>query len=99
MGRTTTRWRRSRPSRATSPPRESPPGCGSRSGASAVEAFATLDRGHREAALDALLDELPGADEETREDLRKAIVGILSELDPADPLGPKYRKRLAAALY
>ena len=62
-------------------------------------AFAGLDRGHHEAALDALLGELPGADEETREDLRRAIVGILSELDPADPLGPRYRKRLAAALY
>jgi putative thioredoxin len=63
------------------------------------EAFAGLDRGRREAALDALLEELPGADEDTREDLRRAIVGILSELDPADPLGPRYRKRLAAALY
>jgi putative thioredoxin len=63
------------------------------------EAFATLDRGHREAALDALLAEIAGADEETREDLRRAIVGILSAADPADPLGPKYRKRLAAALY
>ncbi len=64
-----------------------------------AEAFATLDRGHREAALDALLEEISGAGEETREDLRRAIVGILSELDPADPLGPSYRKRLAATLY
>jgi len=63
------------------------------------EAFASLQRGDREAALDALLAELPGADEATREELRKAIVGVLSGLDPADPLGPKYRKRLAAALY
>jgi putative thioredoxin len=65
----------------------------------AAEAFATLDRGHVEAALDALLAEIQGADEETREDLRRAIVGVLSGLDPSDPLGPKYRKRLAAALY
>jgi putative thioredoxin len=64
-----------------------------------TEAFATLDRGHREAALDALLEEFGGADEDTHEDLRRAIVGILSEADPADPIGPKYRKRLAAALY
>jgi putative thioredoxin len=64
-----------------------------------TEAFATLDRGHREAALDALLGEISGADEDTREELRRAIVGILSEADPADPIGPKYRKRLAAALY
>jgi putative thioredoxin len=63
------------------------------------EAFATLERGHREAALDALLGEMPAAGEETREDLRRAIVGILDELDPADPAAREYRKRLAAALY
>jgi putative thioredoxin len=63
------------------------------------EAFATFDRGHREAALDALLEEIEGADEETREDLRRAIVGILSEADPADPTAREYRKRLGAALY
>jgi putative thioredoxin len=64
-----------------------------------TEAFAALDRGHREAALDALLGELDGTSEDTREDLRRTIVGILSELDPADPLAREYRKRLAAALY
>jgi putative thioredoxin len=64
-----------------------------------AEAFATLDRGHREAALDALLAEIEGADADTREDLRRAIVGILSEADPADPAAREYRKRLAAALY
>jgi putative thioredoxin len=64
-----------------------------------TEAFATLDRGHREAALDALLKELEGAGEGNREDLRRAIVGVLSELDPADPTAREYRKRLATALY
>ncbi|HKB51538.1 MAG TPA: thioredoxin [Solirubrobacterales bacterium] len=64
-----------------------------------AEAFATLDRGHREAALDALLAEIEEADEDTREDLRRVIVGILSEADPADPSAREYRKRLAAALY
>ncbi len=64
-----------------------------------AEAFAALDRGEREAALDALIGEIGGADEDTREDLRKAIVGVLSGLDPTDPIGPKYRKRLSAALY
>lgn len=63
------------------------------------EAFATLDRGHREAALDALLGEIATADEEDREELRRTIVGILSEADPADPVGREYRKRLAATLY
>jgi len=64
-----------------------------------TEAFVALDRGHREAALDALLEELDSADEGTREDLRRTIVGILSEADPADPMAREYRKRLAAALY
>jgi putative thioredoxin len=72
-----------------------------------AEAFAALDRAatgsglgadHR-AALDALLEEMPGADEEVREALRRVIVGILSEADPADPGARQYRKRLAAALY
>ncbi len=66
----------------------------------AEEAFAALDRGDREAALDALLDELgetTGEQAERRELLRKAIVGILSD-DPADPAAPGYRRRLASAL-
>lgn len=63
-----------------------------------AEGFAALDRGDREAALESLLDEVPGADEEVREDLRRAIVGILSE-DPADPGAREYRRRLATALY
>ena len=71
-----------------------------------AEAFDALDRGEREAALDALLDELGSgssqtdglAPEEARELLRQAIVGILSEVDPADPSGRAYRRRLSAAL-
>ncbi len=71
----------------------------------ATEAFALLDgsgaepESGREASLDALLDEIIGADEETREDLRRAIVAILSESDQADPAAREYRRRLAAALY
>jgi len=69
-------------------------------------AFAALDRGEREAALDALLDELGSgpsqtdglAPDEARELLRQAVVGILSEVDPADPAGRTYRRRLSAAL-
>jgi putative thioredoxin len=71
------------------------------------EAFVALDRGEREAALDALIEQLgslggaaPGGLEpdEARELLRKAVVGILSELDPADPKAREYRRKLAAAL-
>jgi putative thioredoxin len=71
-----------------------------------TEAFAALDRGERDAALDGLLGELESgpaqsdglAPEEARELLRQAIVGILSEVDPADPAARAYRRRLSAAL-
>jgi putative thioredoxin len=62
------------------------------------EAFEALDRCDREAALDALLGEFAGAEEELREDLRRAFIGILNEGDPADPSAREYRRRLAAAL-
>jgi putative thioredoxin len=72
-----------------------------------VEAFKSLDGGDPDAALDALLGELeaPSAqsdasdpDPEKRDLLRRAIVGILTDLDPADPSSRAYRRRLAAAL-
>jgi len=63
------------------------------------DAFEALDRGDREAALDALLGVIAGADEETREQLRRAIVGILSEAPTDDPAARDYRRRLATALY
>jgi thioredoxin-like negative regulator of GroEL len=39
------------------------------------------------------------ANEDTREQLRRAIIGILTTLDPADPAAPIYRRRLSQALY
>jgi putative thioredoxin len=76
----------------------------------ATEAFAALDRGERDAALDSLIravGELPhngdahngdlDADE-ARDLLRRAVVGILSESDPSDPSARAYRRKLAAAL-
>jgi putative thioredoxin len=65
----------------------------------ASEAFEALDRGDGEAALDSLLEAMPDADEETREQLRRAVVGILTELPPGDPTAANYRRRLAKALY
>jgi len=65
----------------------------------APEAFEALARGDREAALDGLLDAIADADEQTREQLRQAIIGILSERDQADPAAREYRRRLATALY
>jgi putative thioredoxin len=65
----------------------------------ATEAFAALDRGETAEALDSLLEHLAEADEDTRERLRRAIVGILADLEPADPAAVAYRRRLATALY
>jgi len=65
----------------------------------AADAFAALDRGERDTALDALLEAIPAADEETRERIRRAIVGILAGAAPDDPTARDYRRRLATALY
>jgi len=61
-------------------------------------AFVALDRGDRQAALDALLAAFPSADGAT-DDLRRIVVGILDELGVDDPLAREYRRKLAAALY
>src|SRR5205807_771351 len=62
------------------------------------EAFAALDAGDREHALDLLLGALGNADG-ARDDIRRVIVGILDELGVDDPLARESRRRLAAALY
>jgi putative thioredoxin len=64
-----------------------------------AEAFESLDRGDRDAALDGLLEAMPSAEDETREQLRRAVVGILTELPQDDPTAASYRRRLAKALY
>jgi putative thioredoxin len=65
----------------------------------ATKAFEAQAKGDRQAALDLLLEEMASVDEETREQLRRAIIGILSELPPDDPTARNYRRRLATALY
>jgi putative thioredoxin len=72
------------------------------------DAFAALDRGDRETALDVLLSALTSVDgaaavegmtpEGARDLIRRAVIGILSEFDPADPAARGYRRKLAAAL-
>jgi putative thioredoxin len=72
----------------------------------APEAWSSLDAGDRTAALDALLESLSqngdaedDLDPSERRDLiRKAIIGILADLDPADPTAREYRRKLSAAL-
>jgi len=62
------------------------------------EALAAADRGDHDRSLELLLAALPQADG-FREDLRRAIVGILDDLGPEHPLARESRRRLAAALY
>ena len=64
--------------------------------ATALEA---LGRGDSEQALDALASTIEEADEDTRELIRKLMVGLFTELGADHPLSTAYRRRLAAALY
>jgi putative thioredoxin len=64
-----------------------------------AEAFDALDAGETERGLDLLIEAIAAADPEKREDLRKAIVGVLDELGVEHPLARDSRRRLASALY
>jgi putative thioredoxin len=71
----------------------------------AADAWTALDHGRRTEALDALLasfsqngDAVDLDPSERRDLLRKAIIGILADLDPADPIAREYRRKLSAAL-
>jgi putative thioredoxin len=63
-----------------------------------AQAFKLLDQGQREQALDALIAALPTADG-LKDDIRRAVVGILSTYDQADPMAKSYRMKLSSALY
>jgi putative thioredoxin len=62
------------------------------------DAFAALDEGETQRALDALLDALGRANGE-RDEIRRVIVGELDALGGDDPIARETRRRLAAALY
>jgi putative thioredoxin len=62
------------------------------------DAFAALDAGDQETALDLLLAALPSADG-AKDDIRKIVVGILDELGVESQLARDSRRRLASALY
>jgi putative thioredoxin len=68
------------------------------SGPDVAEAFAALDAGDHERALDLLIGALPAADG-SKDDIRRVVVGILDELGVEHPLAREGRRRLAAALY
>jgi putative thioredoxin len=62
------------------------------------EAFAALDAGDRERALELLIGAIPSANGH-EDDVRRVVVAILDELGVEDPLAREARRRLAAALY
>jgi putative thioredoxin len=62
------------------------------------EAFAALDSDEPARAIDLLLAALPSADG-AKDDIRRAVIGILDELGVDHPLARDARRRLASALY
>jgi putative thioredoxin len=65
-----------------------------------ADAFAALDAGELERGLGALVDAISATrDEERRDALRRAIVGVLDELGAEHPVARDTRRKLAAALY
>ena len=64
------------------------------------DAFAALDAGEQQRGLDALIAAIAAAQEPgRREDLRRAVVGVLDELGVEHPLARDSRRKLASALY
>jgi putative thioredoxin len=62
------------------------------------DAFAALDAGDTERALELLITAISTADG-ARDDIRRVVVGILDELGVDNPLARDARRRLASALY
>jgi putative thioredoxin len=63
-----------------------------------ADAFAALDSGEHERALDLLIGALPSADG-FKDSVRRVVIGILDELGVDSPVARESRRRLAAALY
>ena len=65
-----------------------------------AEAFAALDAGDQQRGLDALIAAIAATDDKDRkEDLRRAVVGVLDDLGVEHPLARESRRKLASALY
>ena len=64
-----------------------------------ASALQALDEDDSESALELLQEALAASgDPETRDLLRRAMVGIFTELGPDHPLAREHRRRLASAL-
>jgi putative thioredoxin len=64
------------------------------------EAFAALDAGDLQRGLDGLIAAIAASPDQARKDeLRRAVVGVLDELGVEHPLARESRRKLASALY
>ena len=63
------------------------------------DAFAALDAGDVQRGLDALIAAIATSEEGRREDLRRAVVGVLDQLGVEHPLARESRRKLATVLY
>ena len=65
-----------------------------------ADAFSQLDDGDKEAGLDALIAAIAASpDQDRKDDLRRAVVGVLDQLGVEHPVARESRRKLAAALY
>ena len=64
-----------------------------------VEGLAALDRGDYERALGTLLEAIRESGGETRDRIRRVMVGAFGELGDTHPLAVGFRRQLARALY
>jgi putative thioredoxin len=62
-------------------------------------AFEALDAGETERGLDGLIGAIAANGGERRDDLRRAVVGVLDELGVDHPVARESRRKLASALY
>jgi putative thioredoxin len=65
-----------------------------------ADALAALNDGDQERGIDALIAAIAAtSDEDRRDELRRAVVGVLDELGAEHPLAREARRKLASALY
>jgi putative thioredoxin len=64
-----------------------------------AEIIAALDAGDPERALELVLDEIPDAQPERRDELRRLALAIFEELGPEHPATQASRRRLATILF
>ncbi|HET6549849.1 MAG TPA: thioredoxin [Solirubrobacter sp.] len=63
------------------------------------DAFAALDAGDTQRGLDTLIGAIAASEGQRKEDLRRAVVGVLDQLGVEHPLARESRRKLANALY